>query len=223
MPEIDGQPRRFFCNKCGNRRWHRSLWSDHRHFDGAKYEEWTIDYADRWLSVWECQGCEEVSFLEAWATSEDPEPEDRFLPERSVHHVKPKAYRKMSMFLGYAYEESIRAFNANCPLLCAGGLRALLEGICKDKLAPGRNLEKKIDGLAKWVPANVLATLHGFRFLGNRALHGLEVPDYKDLALAIEVIEDVMNLIYELDYKSSRLFQRVKARQSPVVAEEVEA
>jgi hypothetical protein len=116
----------------------------------------------------------------------------------------------MSLFLAYIYEESIRAFNANCPLLCAGGLRALLEGICKDKMARGSNLEKKINGLAQWVPASVLANLHGFRFLGNRAMHDLEVPAYKDLALAVEVMEDVMNAIYELDYKSGRLFQQVQ-------------
>ena len=28
--------------------------------------------------------------------------------------------------------------------------------------------------------------------------------------MAIEVIEDVMNTIYELDYKSARLYRRVK-------------
>jgi len=213
----DEPRRRFFCNKCERTVWHRCLWSDRKHFDGEAYDEWTVAYADRWLYVWECQGCEEVSFLEEWATDEDPEPEGRFYPERAARHVKPKAFRNMSLFLAYVYEESLRAFNANCPLLCAGGLRALLEGICNDKRALGRNLEKKIDGLAKWVPASVLKNLHGFRFLGNRALHDLEVPDYKDLALAIEVMEDVMNNIYELDYKSSRLFQRIKGQQTPPV------
>lgn len=53
----------------------------------------------------------------------------------------------------------------------------------------------------------------GFRFLGNTALHELERPPAEDLAEAIEIIEDVMNVIYELDYKSARLYRRVKPSQ----------
>ena len=106
-------------------------------------------------------------------------------------------------------------------MLCAGGLRALLEGICVDQgvrkgpTARGKTsstLEGKINGLKglENVPASIVNSLHGFRFLGNTALHELERPHVEDLAMAIEVMEDVMNIIYELDYKSARLYRRVK-------------
>jgi hypothetical protein len=48
--------------------------------------------------------------------------------------------------------------------------------------------------------------------LGNQALHELEPPDKQDVALAIDIIEDVLNVVYELDYKSALLLERTKNR-----------
>jgi len=69
----------------------------------------------------------------------------------------------------------------------------------------GKNLEQRIDHLEAILPANIVQNLHGFRFMGNEALHELGAPDPKDLRLAIEVSEDLLNFLYELDYKASRL------------------
>ena len=63
------------------------------------------------------------------------------------------------------------------------------------------------------VPANILSNLHGFRFLGNDAVHQLSAPAKEDLAEAIEVMEDVMNVVYDLDYASSRLYRRFAPKQ----------
>ena len=52
---------------------------------------------------------------------------------------------------------------------------------------------------------NIVTGLHGFRFIGNTALHRLNPPKKDDLRLAIEVSEDILNFLYELDYKASRL------------------
>ena len=80
------------------------------------------------------------------------------------------------------------------------------------RAANSSTLEGKINGLKNLpnVPAAIVDHLHGFRFLGNTALHRLNRPPAEDLAMAIEVMEDVMNTIYELDYKSARLYRRVK-------------
>ena len=62
-----------------------------------------------------------------------------------------------------------------------------------------------IDSLESIVPSAIVKNLQGFRFLGNQAAHELAVGKKSDLSLAIEVIEDVLNIAYELNYKSSRL------------------
>jgi hypothetical protein len=41
--------------------------------------------------------------------------------------------------------------------------------------------------------------------MGNKAIHELAAPKSEELALAISIIEDLLNFLYELDYKASRL------------------
>jgi len=97
-------------------------------------------------------------------------------------------------------------YNEQAPILCTAGLRALLEGICQDKRIKGRNLKAKIDGLKAILPSrNIIRNLHHFRFMGNDAVHELAAPKPNELALAIGVIEDLLNFLYEMDYKASQL------------------
>ena len=41
--------------------------------------------------------------------------------------------------------------------------------------------------------------------MGNDAAHELESAEREELRVAIEVCEDLMNYLYDLDYKSSML------------------
>jgi len=78
--------------------------------------------------------------------------------------------------------------------------RALLEGICAQKGVEGRTLYNKIDGLKQHLPANIVDSLHHFRFIGNEAAHELQAPSEAELRLAIEMTEDLLNFLYELIY-----------------------
>ncbi len=69
----------------------------------------------------------------------------------------------------------------------------------------GANLKKRIDGLEAHLPKTIVSNLHGFRFMGNEALHQLAAPKPTDLKVAIEVSEDLLNFLYQLDYKASLL------------------
>jgi hypothetical protein len=84
-------------------------------------------------------------------------------------------------------------------------LRALVEGISADRGIAGRNLEEKIDGMATLLPHNIVKNLHNFRFMGNKAVHELEPPREFEVTLALNVIEDILNFLYELDYKAKML------------------
>lgn len=214
----DVRIRRIFCNKCGGLTRHILRAKYHHAFDSSKYEEMHIDFADGVWEIWQCQGCDEVVFLESWSLEGDEGPSETFYPERATKLIKEKSFKKIPPKLNAIYAEVIKSFNSGCYILCAGGLRALLEGICLNKgirLGPtaknksSTNLEGKINGLKAIIPTNIADNLHGFRFLGNKALHELEIPSAEDVTLAIEVIEDVLNVIYELDYKSGRLMELI--------------
>jgi len=227
MTEPAATGERIFCNRCGRNTWHDRKASHAQVFRPEDYGEMMVDHAEADWEILQCRGCEDVTFKETWMTSEDidpdgePDPTIRFYPPRTENWIKPKEYRKLPLQLEDLYEEIVKTFNDGAYVLCAGGLRALLEGVCVDqgvtsgptsRGATRTTLEGKINGLKNLpnVPAGIVDNLHGFRFLGNTALHRLNRPPAEDLAMAIEVIEDVMNTIYELDYKSARLYRRVK-------------
>jgi hypothetical protein len=161
-----------------------------------------------------CAGCEsgtlEVCWTNVTLTQEDGQQEYvyTYYPKRTKHSAEAKVFIQLPKKLRKIYEETIQAFNEELGILCAGGLRALIEGICEDKGLQGGNLEKRIDALAGLLPKNIVESLHSFRFMGNVAIHELTPPERTDLRLAIEVSEDLLNYLYELDYKARNLSLR---------------
>ena len=67
------------------------------------------------------------------------------------------------------------------------------------------------------LPANIVENLHGFRFIGNDAIHKLEAPAEFEISLALDIIEDILNFLYGLDYKAS-LLEKLKGKQTRVKA-----
>jgi hypothetical protein len=215
--------------------WHDVKASHAKRFDLEDYPNMWVDFAAAKYEIWECRGCEDALFLESWLTSEDvdpdegPQPSESVYPPRDEKHLKPKDYVQLPTALEAIYEEIVRAFNDRCHVLCAIGLRALLEGICDDKgIKSGPDgkgktttrIEGKINGLAALAPPTIVKNLHAFRFLGNQAAHELKVPSEKSLAFALEVMEDVLSALYELNYKSSRLLEQIGPPKSPQAAKQ---
>lgn len=120
------------------------------------------------------------------------------------------------------YSQIVSAFNMESYLLAAVGLRMLVEGICIDlKIQNGyvldengnrklrRNstdevrsssLEGKINGLvAKNLVIQPQANiLHRIREIGNASAHELQVPRRKTVKMALEIIERIIEQIYQL-------------------------
>ena len=208
---------RLWCNKCGGSRIH-SLKFTHYASDGDPSED---RYYEAWSdSLWVCCGCESASLLHRWemvgAEGEPgaPQPEVHVYPSSTAGKSEPKHFIKLPRQLSELYTAIVAAANSGSMVLCTLGLRALIEGVCKDKGLTGDNLEKKIDGLLKFFPnLSLIDSLHGFRFAGNDAAHDLEGMYPSEVSLAIEIMEDLMNFIYELDYKASKLKAAAKMIQ----------
>jgi hypothetical protein len=191
---------------------HAFKWYDEDHFFGQ-----ILIYR-----LWICRGCEHGVLQQEYSTSEMQEGEEEisYFPERSQHELFPKPYSRLKLKLAALYKEAITCYNHEALIMCAVGLRALLEGICEDKKIKERNLKGKIEGLVVSLPnRNIIRNLHHFRFMGNEAAHELAAPKPTELLVAISVIEDLLSLFYELNYKASLLrdLRRAKETKAKIV------
>jgi hypothetical protein len=196
-----------YCNRCKEQTNHVLL--------GSHCRTYHYDYSTEvTYSFWICAGCDSATLEAAWISSVMSEEEYAdyifYYPPRAIQDLIRKVFKQLPKPLTLLYEEVIKAFNHQLHLLCAAGLRALIEGICQDKQIKGATLEKKINGLESILPKNIVEHLHGFRFLGNKAMHELDLPQRDNLKIAIEVSEDLLNFLYELDYKASQLPKKME-------------
>ena len=198
-----------FCNICRVRTKHllRAKYArPHFNFDGGYVSE---NYENR-ASIWSCAGCDEVTFEWQQFERQDEKWEDvlgGYFPTREEEDsVQRKFFKNLNPELNRLYAEVVTCFNEGCLLLCTIGLRGLIEGVCRDKCPTEGNLERKINGLVKFLPSlNLIEALHGFRVVGNNAAHELEALNRDDAKAAIEVLEDVLNYLYDLDYRASQI------------------
>jgi|HubBroStandDraft_5_1064220.scaffolds.fasta_scaffold55881_2 hypothetical protein len=196
-----------------------------------------IAWADHYQVV-QCQGCNAFSFRHLHWFSEEEDPtsgsdglSERLYPERDGAHLRSREFMSVPPRLDRIYRESIHCFNSECFTLCAAGLRGLVEGICADqKVTDGpverpakgggtrivreKNLEGKIAGLHEKgiLTKSAAETLHEHRYLGNEAVHELTRPSRAELKLAAEIIEHILEELYEIPEKAVEL-KAEKARR----------
>jgi len=113
------------------------------------------------------------------------------------------------------YLETIKATSVGIMTLAAGGLRATVEAICRDKGVNGGSLENKIDELERlqFLTPSQAELAHEERYLGNAALHELEMPSRQSVEDGLQIVEGLINTIYILPSKAERL-RGVRANKS---------
>jgi hypothetical protein len=215
MADENIRKKRLYCNLCKRETNHELKGEHEGRFGDPEVGELGEVLIYR---LWICMGCERGLLEEEYSTEAMPDPEFaefEYFPKRSEHSRLAKHYSKLKPQLRAIYQEAITCYNEQALILCTAGLRALLEGICQDKKIKGNNLKTKIEGLQSILPnKNIIRNLHHFRFMGNDAVHELAAPKPTEVALAIGVIEDLMNFFYELDYKASRLREMRRAAKA---------
>lgn len=179
------------------------------------------------FQIIQCQGCMNVSFRKTEWSSEFPSHDDdereHLYPERTHRTHFMKSFHNFPDKLNDIYEQTIACYNHFHFTLAAIGLRALLEGICAEcKIEEGpvtdsngntknkKNLEGKINGLHEkgLITKGNAEILHEHRFLGNEAAHQLKPPSRDELVLAIEIIENLVETVFEIPHKGSKLKQK---------------
>ena len=206
-----GEIIRTYCNKCGQNMNHQVLMdycesgveilgSDFNIMHGR------IDYTANFRNDYQiikCTGCDIVSYRSSNYFSEyDDIDSNGTWEERypALKRKKKKDFKYLPSTLTQIYDEVIIAYNNDNFILCAAGIRAILEGICKDKDITDGNLEDKIKSMRGqgFVTQQYESILHKLRFLGNEALHELQKPTQEEIDAALDIIEHIIESLYEI-------------------------
>lgn len=83
----------------------------------------------------------------------------------------------------------------------------MVEVVRKERKAPGRDLQQRIDGLVGKgdLTAADASILHSLRTMGNDAAHEVKAHSSDDLTTAFDVVEHLLMGIYILPAKASNL------------------
>ena len=220
-----------FCNQCNRLTNQKVLKQEKTHYqdDGGWWENTEFQ-------IIQCNGCDEISFRKLYTDAQIQQHSDEddiyvqeLFPQRGPNSIPIRIFSNLPLNIKSIYRETIDAFNNEQLILCCGGLRALIEGICLDKSIKGivkknkmgldclqGNLEGKIEGLSEsgYLTKDNATSLHELRFLGNEALHELTKPSIPELKLAIEIIELTVENIYELRHKALKLKKQKADRKT---------
>jgi hypothetical protein len=185
-----------------------------------------------------CNGCCEGTYRIVSWFSEDPGKTTIFYPPRGESKRKPKTWRAVpyESNLPQVYDQTITAFNAGLFTLAGAGVRLIIEGVCTDqKIKNGpkfnasghalsdkrgnpvraKDLEGRINGLGEqgFISLKQANHLHQIRFLGNDAAHQLDIPTAKIVGHAIDIIEHLLDQVYEQPEKAKALEDRKRPRK----------
>ena len=209
---------KLYCNSCGQHTNYKVVQSHTQTYCPEDTPGMQIDYAKGSWEIIQCAGCELISFRVLWLTSEDWIPNEDPVPTETRYPEAGPDQREVKLFfhapdkIDRIYRESIRSFNIGNYILCAAGLRIVIEGICEEAMTTekAKNLEKEIDDLHEQgiLSKKHAEILHALRFIGNEAVHQLTAPPEDDLKEAIEIVEHTLENLYGLSAKGYRLLAK---------------
>ena len=191
--------------------------------------EWEDSSSDGDITVWRsymiviCQGCRTVSFCIQSTCSEDmghdsytgePYLVKRYelYPSRVTGRPEMDSINEVPFGICSIYRETRSALCSEQPILAGIGIRAIVEAVCTDRGATGKNLEKSIENLAtmKIVTEEGAKILHSLRFMGNDAAHEVKAHTIDELNIAFGVIEYLLHGVYIMPKQAAKLPQKKK-------------
>src|SRR5690349_2172603 len=149
-----GDVARLFCNTCKGDTRHELKTIHPREINYIENEGTPNEYLAFWeileYRLWICLGCDtglmEIGYHNNGMYDSEADKEiweSELFPKREKSNLPYKRFKQLNNKLSTIYREVISSYNGDLRVLCAAGLRALLEGICSDKDAKGKNLQNK--------------------------------------------------------------------------------
>lgn len=199
------------CRRCGRPTLHAILEDHEQETDPDSYHE-----KDSWQII-QCQGCTTSAFrhlnVDFEAIQESPDGEIIYPTTESIYpsviknHRKLDAYYLIPQLIRKIYTQTLSALSEKAYVLASIGLRAVIEAVCNYLNVSGSTLDKRIDQLYKagHVSNGDKKRLHAIRFLGNDAAHEIKEPKAKDLRVALDIIEHLLNSVFILEKRAKSL------------------
>lgn len=205
-----------FCSNCKTETFQKVLFEKEK----TIYYDPNDDFIINCYQLVECEGCgnlsyrtltrDKISSESAAYTHETP---------WSLHDLHPKpandlSFKKNSSYppeINIVVKETVDSFNANCRLLCASGIRTIIECIYSNKKnqdkSTNKSIQKKIDELTSEgiITKKNSETLHSLRIIGNKALHEFRLPTKTELRIALEIIEITLQGLYQIESYNNEL------------------
>ena len=217
--ESKGQELEVPCKQCVGRTHHVVLQS----VDVSGHEDFGPDHWFAWDNTYQiiqCQGCKSISFRQTHSNSEDCYPagpdddwetaiQENLYPSRVEGRKALEDAHLLPTKVGLIYDETQKALCDGLRVLTGIGLRAIIETVCKDRSAVGKDLNKKIDDLVTkgMLSKDGAAILHNLRILGNRAAHEVQPHTQDQLALSMDAAEHLLEGSYIFPEKARRTFK----------------
>lgn len=195
------------CIQCSGKTEHVVVASVDRSGYVQKYDlSWNDSY-----QIVKCRGCKTLSFRSTATNSEDYVQID---VDEYEHAINEKLFPSrleglkglgddviyLPIDLRRIYDETTHALHSESLVLAGIGLRALVETVCKEKNAKGKDLLQKINDLEanKILTPSGASILHKVRTLGNKAAHEVKPHTPRQLSLAMSVVEHMLKDVYIL-------------------------
>lgn len=204
------------CKDCDRATRHLVLAETHTH--------WQDPYGD--IDAWkdnqiiQCQGCLTVSYCEVSTCSEDYEHKDdgtivlntgyKYFPSRVTGRSEMKGLYHLPQGVYSIYLEAHASLCSELLVMAGFGIRAIVEAVCKEKSAEGKNLQIKIDSLHSLglITESGKKILHDLRFMGNSAAHEMKAHKPEELNAAFDVVEYLLQGVYLLPKTAKNLPQK---------------
>lgn len=208
---------KYICKECSRETSHKIIASylekGSEEVGGGNSVDWNVRN-----QIIQCLGCESVSFRTASTCSEDYDYDNEgncycnetvtFYPGRAEGLKAINTYL-LPPTVQNIYKETILALENEQYVLAGIGIRALIETVCKDLKAEGKDLHSKLNDLKEKsiVTKEGLDTLHKLRVLGNKAAHEVKSHNKQQLSLAITIIEHILEGTYIIPQQVSSVFK----------------
>lgn len=190
-----------YCSSCGQDTKHTLLF-----FKSKKDEDEVMEYGITHYQIVECNGCETISFRSethdffAQETGSIEVQIDNF-PYDLQNYEPLKGVSYLPKKIRAVYNQTLFAFKGKSLLLTGVGFRAVIESICIEEEIKGHTLEQRINNLLKnkFITEKEADRLHSIRFLGNDAVHEMEIPREDKLYLVLSIIDNLLKNLYIID------------------------
>jgi hypothetical protein len=202
------------CGPCSKVTCHRVL-ADVVQSDASPDE--TIEVWNNYMTVL-CQGCRTISYCHESRCSEDWQwneekggeellPEMRLYPNRIAGRAELEGRYELPLGIWRIYRETHAALCSDLPILAGVGIRAIIETVCREKSAKGRNLVEQIDDLVSigLITKDGASILHSLRGMGNKAAHEVKANSETNLGIAFDVLEHLLRGVYILPQRAAQL------------------